>query len=97
MKESVYNEKMNVLRKRRNTAQNRITELKKEITEQEKCINKTEHDMLFLGMEYANLTTENTVEMIEEKVREIKNQLLKEDNKISEITNITTGGKYNED
>ena len=74
MKESSYKEKMAGFRKRKKTAKNRIDELSKDIKEQQAIIKKTDYEMLTLGMEYSGISAEKTVELIENKIMELKEQ-----------------------
>ena len=95
MKESSYKEKMAVFHKRKKTAKNRIDELTKDIKEQQAIIKKTDYEMLTLGMEYSGISAEKTVELIEAKIMELKQQeqlLEKEKNDKNRIY----GGNKNE-
>ena len=95
MKESSYKEKMAAFHKRKKTAKNRIDELTKDIKEQQAIIKKTDYEMLTLGMEYSGISAEKTVELIEAKIMELKQQeqlLEKEKNDKNRIY----GGNKNE-
>ena len=95
MKESSYKEKMAAFHKRKKTAKNRIDELSKDIKEQQAIIKKTDYEMLTLGMEYSGISAEKTVELIEAKIMELKQQeqlLEKEKNDKNRIY----GGNKNE-
>ena len=96
MKESSYKEKMAAFHKRKKTAKNRIDELTKDIKEQQAIIKKTDYEMLTLGMEYSGISAEKTVELIENKIMELKEQEQLSQKEKTEDKGKIYGGKTDE-
>lgn len=64
MKETVYNEKMEALTKRKNQLQINLDKLSGQIAKCKQEIEKIDNDIIYLGSKHANVTAEEIVDAI---------------------------------